>query len=128
MRKLFEKARRKRTSNEVEGCDFRSPDLEANAGIVTTGHPTDSANCLPTGLELPAEVSEATWSRNGFSPNLPEISRAMEQEDCNWPFEDWNLHANPLGDPFSQLDWAIDMGYLQNGGAGEGSNQDQNLS
>jgi hypothetical protein len=117
MRKLFEKARKIRTSNEVEGSDFNSPNLEANASTVTR-HPTDS-NCLSTRLELPAEVSETTWSRNGFSPNLPEISWAMEQEDCRWPFQDWNLHTHPIEDPFSQLDWAIGMGYLQNDGAGE---------
>jgi hypothetical protein len=111
MRKLFEKARRIRTSNEVEGSDFHGPDLEANADTVTR-HCTDSTNCLPTDLELPADLSETTWSRNGFSPNLPEISWAMEQEDCKWPFEDCNLHTHPVGDPFGQLDWAIDMGYL----------------
>jgi hypothetical protein len=123
MRKLFGKAQRMRNSNEVDVSGFCSPDLEANAGIVATRHLTNSANCVLTDLELPVEENETTWSLTGFSPNLPEISRTMEQEDCEWPYEDWNLLARPAGDPISQLDWAADMGYPQNSGAAEDTNQ-----
>jgi hypothetical protein len=123
MRKLFGKAQRMRNSNEVDVSGFCSPDLEANAGIVATRHLTNSANCVLTDLELPVEENETTWSLTGFSPNLPEISRTMEQEDCDWPYEDWNLLARPAGDPISQLDWAADMGYPQNSGAAEDTNQ-----
>lgn len=123
MRKLFEKAQRMRTSNEVDVSDFRGPDLEADAGIIATRHLTDSGNCAFTGLEVPAEENEATWSLNGFPSNLPETSPTMEQDDCEWPYEDWNLLAHPAGDPFGQLDWAAEMGHPQNSGAAEGSNQ-----
>lgn len=123
LRKLFEKAQGMRTSNEVDVSGFCNPDLEANAGIVATRHLTNSTNGVLTDLELPVEENETTWSLNGLSPNLPEIYRTMGQEDCEWPYEDWNLLGHPAGDPFSQLDWAADMGYPQSSSAAEHSNQ-----